>query len=45
MIGYTQNNNPFTRKTSSPLNKTYGEAYDEIMAENPYPEWKNFLMK
>jgi len=37
-MGYTQNNNPFTRKTSSPLNKTYGEAYDEIMAENPYPE-------
>jgi len=29
-MGYTQHSNPFSRRSSSPLNKTWDEAYDEI---------------
>jgi len=32
-MGYTQHSNPFSRRSSSPLNKTWDEAYDEI--QNP----------
>ena len=34
MIGYTQNNNPFARKTSSPLNKSYGQAYKDMQEDD-----------
>ena len=33
-MGYTQHSNPFSRKTSSPLNKSYKQAYKDMQKDD-----------